>query len=136
MIPKKNQDNSRPFVISLIRIVHGLLFLYALAIIGLVLGTGENASSWLTLERGFGCAVAVPVALGSFFCVLAATTRVMFGTAIFFCAFLTFSLLMLPLMTALLFPAHIVVFSLAAFYALSAALLTRFFFSQPVPKKK
>ncbi len=138
MLLKKNDGSlkSIPIFVATFRILHGVLFCYAAAIIGIVFFLEGAKPVTLTLERLFALAVAIPMLIGSFFFFLAVTTRVFFGLAIFFCAFLTFALIMMPLMTSLFFPMHLVVFCLAAVYGASCAVLMHYLFALPLPKKK
>ncbi|CAK7013540.1 MAG: hypothetical protein DELT_02161 [Desulfovibrio sp.] len=131
MRPKKDPLESTPFAISLIRLAHMLLIVHAAAIVAIT-----YAHSGLIPERFFAVLVAAPVFLGSFFCWLAATAKKFFGTAVFFCIFLALMMAGLPAMVTVYFPIHLILFALAAFYALSAMLLGQYSFRQPIPKRK
>ena len=126
-----------PILVTAFRVVHCILFCHAATIIGIPFFLeGSVAPVTLTPERVFALVVAVPMLLGSFFFFLAATARMFFTVAIFFCALLTLTLTMLPVMTNLFFPMHLAVFSLAAVYGVSCVVLIRYFFALPVPRKK
>ena len=135
VLQKKDITASVPFAISMLRVVHFLLVLHAVAIVGIVYFSSDT-DKLLTPERIFAFAVGMPMFLGSFFCWLAATARGLFGTAIFFCTFLALALAALPVMMNVFFPMHLAIFSLAAVYGLSAIILARYCFAQPLPKKK
>lgn len=135
VLQKKNLAESVPFAISMLRVVHCALAFHAAAIIGIAY-VASDAGNALTAERVFAFSVGMPMLLGSFFCWLAAAVRTLFGTAIFFCAFLTLVLAALPLMMNVFFPMHLAVFALAAVYGLSGVILARYCFAQPLPKKQ
>lgn len=132
---KKDPETTRPFIVSAMRTAHGLLVLYAAAIVGVAYLTGEKDAP-LTSERIFSFAVSTPIFVGSLLCWLAATVRCLFGSAIFLCVLLALLLGALPLMMKVFFPVHIALFSLAAVYGLSAFILIRYMFSLPSPPRK
>ena len=140
MFRKKANGIAVPFLVSVFRVLHCVLFCHAAAIIGVAflrngdpLATSEHLA---TPEHLFALAVATPMLLGSFFFWLAVTARVLFATGVFFCLLPALLLVMLPAMMNVFFPMHLYVFGFAAIYAVSGFILIRFFFAQPVPKKK
>ncbi len=135
---KNNEAPPVPIAVSFFRIVHGVLFCYAAAIILVAVFLNETVPLplWISPERIFAFAVAGPMILGSFFFCLATAIRGMFTPGVFFCSFLAFTLAALPTMTTVFFPAHLVLFGLAAVYGVSGLILVRFLFAQPLPKKK
>lgn len=129
---QKQEDSAcNSFALSFVRVLHVLLMLHAAGIIGIT-----YANSDFAVNRFFAVMVASPMLLASFFNWFAATTRKLFGTAVFFSVFLTLLLAALPMMMSVFFPVHLVLFVLAAFYGLSAILLARCCFLQPIRKKK
>lgn len=141
-LQKKNMDPGTPVPVILVRVAHALLTCYAVSIMVIVHSTPgytadfEFSASWAATERVFALAVALPCFLASLFAFLAATVRSFFGTAIFFCFFVAFALLALPGMTDFLFLQHLSAFGLALVYAMTAVILIRYYFDQPVPKRK
>ena len=136
MFNKKPDCNPVPFAVSIFRMVHGLLFLHAAAILGITFFLHASTASGMTPERFFAVAVATPMLVGSFAFWLATTARVLFVPGIFFCSFLALVLACLPLMMNVFFPAHVVLFGLAAVYGVSCIILAQYFFAQPVVKRK
>lgn len=139
MLGKHSHENTErvPFVVGLFRVMHCALFCYAAAIVGLAFFL-DSADSGVGIasQRGFSLVVATPILLGSFCFWLAVTARVLFGLAIFYCFFLTFLLAMLPAMANVFFPDHLYLFGLGALFALSGIVLIRYFFAQPIRKRK
>ena len=133
---KNSEFDTVPAVVSLFRVINGLLFLHAAAIIGITFFLNTADRSGITPERAFSLAVASPMLLGSFFFWLATTARTLFATGVFFCFFVALTLAALPFMMHMFFPTHLAVFGLAALYAFSGIILMRYFFAQPAPKKK
>lgn len=138
MLQKKNTLVDRtPFIVSALRFVHGTLILYAAAIIAVAFwGTNTGSSPRFTDEAFFATLVAVPMLLASVSGFVAIAVGGLFGTAIFFCAFVALTLAAMPLMTTMFFPEHLSVFVPALIYALSAIILARYYFTLPVPKKR
>lgn len=135
MLTKKNGISPTPFSISALRFIHGCLACYAVAIIFLA-GPHDAQLPWFMPERVLGIFIAMPLFLASAFSFFSAVLRSLFGSAIFFCTFAGLTLIALPAMTTFLFPIHIVVFAFAGVYIASAIVLARFFFEQPVLKKR
>ena len=131
MLQKKDDMARTPFALSFVRFMHVLLVLHATGIIVITYANSEFAA-----ERLFAVMVAAPMLLGSFFSWFAATARKLFGTAVFFCIFLALLFAALPMMMNIFFPVHLVLFSLSAFYGISAILLVRCSFLQPIFRKK
>ncbi|SBV94162.1 membrane hypothetical protein [uncultured delta proteobacterium] len=136
MFNTKTDCNRIPAAVSIFRMVHGLLFLYAAAILGITFFLHASATSGMTPERFFAVAVAAPMLVGSFAFWLATTVRVLFVPGIFFCSLLALVLACMPIMMNVFFPAHLVLFGLAAVYGVSCIILAQYFFAQPVVKRK
>jgi hypothetical protein len=132
---KKDAAAAPPFTLRLLRVLHVVLVCHALAIIGIACFVWD-APAFITAERAFALAVGLPIFLASALCWLALMTRGLFGLAIFFCTFLTLAFAALPIMVNVFFPMHLPVFFLAGVYGLSAVMLARNCFMQPVEKKK
>lgn len=131
MRQKKENIVRNSFTVSFVRVLNVLLILYAAGIIGITYASSEFAAN-----RYFAVMVASPMLLTSFFNWFAATTNTLFGTAIFFSVFLALALTALPMMMRVFFPVYCMLFVLAAFYGISAILLARCCFLQPILKKK
>lgn len=136
MLPKKTNAERTPFFICLFRVVHVFFVVYAVAITLVAFGTAKSPLPWFTLEGLYGVAVAAPMFFASFFGFLALTIRALFVPAIFFSFLAALILASLPVMTAVFFPDHIVIFALAAVYLLSSLATVRVYFSLPVVKKR
>lgn len=138
MLQKKKAAFSRaPLSIGILRAIHGLLALYAAAIIAVAFfAANSDVLPWFTKEVFFAVLVAAPIFLASVFSFLAATVRGFFGTAIFLCFFVALSLTAMPIMTTMFFPAHVTVFTLALVYGMSAMVLVHYYFSLPMAKKR
>lgn len=143
MFAQKNTVSPIWTSVFVVRVIHAVLFGYAASIIGITFSfpgyagsSGSLEGDFLYMERMFAIMVALPLLLGSFFCFFAASTRSLFGTAIFFSVFAALIMGSLPLMVTLFFPMHLVGFILAALYALSAIILARFWFALPVARKR
>ena len=136
MFTKNSEIDGRPLAVSVFRVVNGILFVHAAAIIGITFFLNTNGLSGITPERAFALAVAMPMLLGSFCFWLAVTARALFVMAIFFCSFAAFTLAALPFMLTVFFPVHLAVFGFAAVYAVSGIILIQYCFAQPMFKKK
>ena len=137
MLRAKEYTDKTPATIVIFRLLQGLFFVYSLAILGLALiQTTENNDLRFQEQLIFGLSVAIPVVLGAGFSFLALIFRYFCTIAVFFCAVLVFSFLGLPLMTAVFFPMHLLLFFLAAVYALTGFQIMRYTLSSPLPAKK
>ncbi len=65
MFPKKSESPPVPVIVSIFRVVHGLLVMHALAIVGITFFMSVSGALGLTNERIFAMAVAIPIGLGS-----------------------------------------------------------------------
>lgn len=137
MFKKKDDGVAVPFAVAAFRVLHGVLFCHAAAILGITFFWNGTSGVLFTPERIFALAVASPMLLGSFFFWLVMTARVLFCFGIFACLLPAFVFAMLPFMMNVLFPEHLFLFGLAAIYALSGIMLIRkYFLTQPIQKTK
>lgn len=134
LVHKKNDPAaSRPFFISLVRVLHIFLIMYAAGAIGI----GYAADGAMPpFDRPVAVGTALPLFFASLCCWFALTVRGLFSVAIFLCVFVSLALATLPLLARVFFPAHLFFFSLAAIYGFSAAFLAHYYCAQPVPKRR